>query len=133
MKNRIKDMIVELPLHGLIVLGLLASGLSFVYWFIWQDPFKVVYWLIGAIDLLLFAVSVYRIVEAQELSRAKTAIFTFLGMLFFLVFCEVVVFCATDSEHSLELFYTVLRFAWYLSPSLILLLPIIWLIAEGLG
>ena len=31
MKNRIKDMIVELPLHGLIVLGLLASLVVFAY------------------------------------------------------------------------------------------------------
>jgi hypothetical protein len=54
-------------------------------------------------------------------------------MIFFLVFCQVVVFLFVDGTsipYTKDLFLNVLRVSLFLSPSLILLIPVMMLIAE---
>jgi len=128
--------IKEIPLPIIVVNGVIASPLSFGYYFLLDHPSEVMYWMICAVDLVLFAVSAYRIVERFDLSRVKTIMFTALTMLFFVAFCEIVVFAFTAStnvKHTLALFFDVLRVAVFLSPSLILLIPVMILIAGIMG
>ena len=126
----------ELPLSTLIITGVVASALSFVYYFALKNPYEIILWLIYIVDFILFFVSAYRVVDSFDLSKTKTIIFTAVMMVGFLAFCEVVVFMFTEGtrvEHTPELFFNVLRISLFLSPSLILLIPVLILIAGIMG
>ena len=128
--------IKEIPLAIIVVNGVIASLLSFGYYFLLDHPSEVICWMIYAVDLVLFAVSAYRIVECFDLSKVKTGIFTALTMLFFVAFCEIVVFAFTvdtNVQHTPALFFDVLRVVVFLSPSLILLIPVVIFIAGIMG
>ena len=125
--------ISKIPLSTIIIAGVLASTLSFIYYFALKNPYDIIFWLICIIDFFLFTINAYRMIEPFDLPKAKTIFFTILTMLFFFAFCQVVVFAFTNGtrfEYTLELFFDVLRFSLFLSPSLILLLPVIMFIAE---
>ncbi len=126
----------NISLSILIIVGIVASAISFTYYFALKNPSKIIFWLICIVDFLLFTLSAYRIIEPFDLTKAKTVIFTAVTMIGFFAFCEIVVLAFTQGtrfEYNLELFLNVLRFSLFLSPSLILLLPIIWFIAEVLS
>ena len=123
--------IAEIPLSILIIVGVLASSL--IYYFALKNPYEIIFWLICVIDFFLFAVNAYRLIEPFELTKTKTIIFTVVAMIFFLVFCQVVAFLFTNGtrfEYNMEMFFNILRFSLFLSPSFILLLPVIKFIAE---
>ena len=126
----------NIPLSILIIVGILASAISFTYYFALKNPYEFIFWLICIIDFMLFTLNAYRIIEPFDLTKAKTVIFTIVTMVGFFAFFEIVVFEFTQGtrfEYNLELFLNVLRFSLFLSPSLILLLPIIWFIAQILS
>ena len=128
--------IKKIPLSTLIIVGILASAISFIYYFALKNPFQIIFWIICIVDFLLFTLNAYRIIEPFDLTKAKTVIFTIITMVGFFAFCEIVVFAFTQGTrfvYDWDLFFNVLRFSLFLSPSLILLLPIIWLIAEILS
>jgi len=125
--------IAEIPLSILIIVGVLASSLSFVYYFAFKNPYEIIFWLICIIDFFLFAVNAYRLIEPFESTKTKTIIFTVVAMIVFLLFWQVVAFLFTNGtrfEYNIELFFNVLRFSLFLSPSFILLLPVMRFIAE---
>ena len=120
----------------IIIVGVLASAISFIYYFELKNPYEFIFWLICIIDFVLFTLNAYRIIETFDLTKAKTVIFTIITMVSFFAFCEIVVFSFTQGTsfvYDWNLFFNVLRFILFLSPSLILLLPIIWFIAEVLS
>ena len=126
----------ELPLSIIVIVGILASAISFVYYFVFDNPYEVIYRIICIVDLLLFTLSAYRLVERFDMTRNKSIIFTALTMLFFIAFFEIIVFAFTASlniKHTFDLFSSSLRIALFLSPSIILLLPIMVFIAEIIG
>ncbi len=123
----------NIPLSILIIVGILASTISFTYYFALKNPSQNIFWLICIMDFLLFALNAYRVIEPFDLSKVKTFIFTVVTMIGFFVFCEIVVLAftiGTRFEYNLELFFNVLRFSLFLSPSFILLLPIMMFIGE---
>ena len=123
----------NIPLSILIIVGILASAISFTYYFALKNPSKIIFWLICIIDFLLFTLNAYRVIESFDLTKSKTIIFTIVTMIGFFVFCEVVTFSFTNGtrfEYNIELFFDVLRFSLFLSPSFILLLPVMMFIAE---
>ena len=128
-----KLVLKDIPLPILIIVGILASAISFVYYFALKNPYQIIFWMICIIDFLLFTLSAYRVVEPFDLTKSKTIIFTIVTMIGFFVFCEVVTFLFTNGtrfEYNIELFFDVLRFSLFLSPSFILLLPVMMFIAE---
>ena len=122
--------IAEIPLSILIIVGVLASSLSFIYYFALKNPYEIIFWLICIIDFFLFAVNAYRLIEPFELTKTKTIIFTVVAMIFFLVFCQVVAFLFTNGTRFEYNFFNILRFSLFLSPSFILLLPVMMCIGE---
>ena len=123
----------NIPLSILIISGILASTISFVYYFVLKNPYEMLLWMICIIDFLLFALNAYRVIERFALTKVKTVIFTIITMIAFFAFCEIVVLAFTEGtrfEYNPELFFNVLRISLFLSPSFILLIPIIIFIAE---
>ena len=117
----------------LIVIGVFVSAISFVYYFVLKNPYDFLLWMIYIVDFLLFIVNAYRIIDVFDLTRIVKIIFTIVTMIFFLVFCQVVVFLFVDGTsipYTKDLFFNVLRVSLFLSPSLILLIPVMAFIAE---
>lgn len=125
--------IKEIPVSFLIIAGIIASIMSFLYYFALKKPYDSIYWLLCLIDFLLFIMNAYRVIACFDLSKVKTVIFSIVTIVGFFVFCVIVVFAftaGTQIEHTFELFWNVLRVSLFLSPSFILLLPVMVLIAE---
>ena len=126
----------NIPLPMVIIVGVLASAISFIYYFALKNPYEFIFWLICIIDFALFTLNAYRIIDTFDLTKVKTIVFTIITMVGFFAFCEIVVLAFTHGtrfEYNWELFFYVLRFSLFLSPSLILLIPIIRFIAEVLS
>lgn len=120
----------------LIIVGLITTAISFIYYFVFKNPFKLVLYFILIIDLVLFFMNVYRLSLSFNKSKLKTILISILIMLGYFVFIEIMVFSftLTNTElHSLQLFNNVFIISTFLSPCFIILLPIIWFVAEVLG
>ena len=123
----------KINLTILIVIGVFASAISFVYYFVLKNPHEFLLWMIYILDFLLFIVNAYRIIDVFDLTRIVKIILIIVTMIFFLVFCQVVVFLFVDGtsiSYTKDLFFNVLRVSLFLSPSLILLIPVMAFIAE---
>jgi hypothetical protein len=131
-----ENFILRIKISTLVIVGLLATAISFVYYFVLKSPFVSILYIIYIIDFLLFTLSAYRTIEAFELSKIKTTIFTVILIIFFFLFSVALVFlftAGTKIDHTFELLFNVLRVTMFLSPSFIALLPIICFIAEVLS
>ena len=120
----------------LIIIGLIATTISFIYYFVLKNPFKLVLYFILIIDLVLFFINVYKLSLSFNKSKLKTILISILIMLGYFIFIEIMVFAFTlkiSELHSLELFNNVFIVSTFLSPCFIILLPIIWFVAEVLG
>ena len=123
-------------LRALVIVGVFASVISFVYYFALKNPSDILLWLIYIVDFLLFTASAYQVVNNGGFTKIKTAILTIITIAVYFIFCEVVVFlftAGTSINHTLDLFFDVLRICLFLSPSFILLIPIMMFIAEVLS
>ena len=56
----------------LIISGLIATTISFIYYFAFKNPFKLVLYFILIIDLVLFFINVYRLSLSFNKSKLKT-------------------------------------------------------------
>ena len=86
--------------------------------------------------MVLFFINVYKLSLSFNKSKLKTILISILIMLGYFIFIEIMVFAFTlkNTElHSLELFNSVFIVSTFLSPCFIILLPIIWFVAEVLG
>lgn len=128
-----ENWLLRVRLSVLIIIGVVASAVSFVYYFVLKNPYDFLLWMIYVVDFLLFVVNAYRIINIFDLRRIVKIILTIVTMIFFLVFCQVVVFLFVDGTsipYTKDLFLNVLRVSLFLSPSLILLIPVMMLIVE---
>ena len=117
----------------LILAGAVASGISFLYYYALKNPSVMLLWLLYAVDIILFVISAYRVVALFEMSRFKTVTFTVVAVVGFFIFCVIVFIALTsdsDFEYTDAMFREVIRIGVFLSPSFILLIPVMWLVAE---
>jgi len=115
----------------LMIVGVLASAISFIYYFVLKNPYDVVLWMICTIDFLFFTLSAYRMNDNSNRSKAKKSVFTILRMIGFFVFWQAA-FAAATRSYSLELFFGAFLISLFLSPAFILLLPVMEFIANVL-
>ena len=115
----------------LMIVGVLASAISFIYYFVLKNPYDVILWTVCIIDFILFTLSTYRIDDNSNRSKVKKSVFTILRMIGFFVFWQAV-FAAATHSYSLELFFGAFLIGLFLSPSFILLLPVMEFIADVL-
>ena len=117
----------------LILAGAVASGISFLYYYALKNPSVILLWLLYAVDIILFVISAYHVVASFEMSRFKTVTFTVVAVVGFFIFCVIVFIALTsdsDFEYTDAMFREVIRIGVFLSPSFILLIPVMWLVAE---
>lgn len=125
-----KEMII------LIIIGLIASTISFLYYFLFKNPSNIFLIIICAIDLVLFFINAFKLTLAFDKGKLKTILISIAVMLVFFLFIEIVVLVfssGTSITYDFNLFLNVLLVSIFASPSFIILLPIIWFVAECLG
>ena len=121
----------------LIITGLIATIFSYLYYFAFQNPNNIIFIIICTIDLVIFFINAYIIASNGNKFRIRTIIIALAIMIgFVLIFELVTAFAIIDSEKitfTWDLFYEVFLVALFASPSLILLLPVIWFVCEVLS
>lgn len=125
-----KEMII------LIIIGLIASTISFLYYFLFKNPSNIFLLIICVIDLVLFFINAFKLTLAFDKGKLKTILISIAFMLVFFLFIEIVVLAfsfGTSITYDFNLFFNVLLVSIFSSPSFIILLPIIWFVAECLG
>lgn len=128
-----RDWLSRISLSWHNIIGASASIISFIYYFALKHPFEIISWVIYVVDFLFFVASAYRLIDNFGLTKRKAIVFTIVTMFAFVIFCEVVVLAFTNGtsiEYTITLFLKVLRISLFLSPSLILLTPVMVFIAE---
>lgn len=125
-----KEMII------LIIIGLIASTISFLYYFLLKNPSNIFLLIICVIDLVLFFINAFKLTLSFDKGKLKTILISIAVMLVFFLFIEIVVLAfsfGTSITYDFNLFLNVLLVSIFSSPSFIILLPIIWFVAECLG
>ena len=121
----------------LIITGLIATIFSYLYYFAFQNPNNIIFIIICTIDLVIFFINAYIIASNDNKFRIRTIIIALAIMIgFVLIFELVTAFAIIDSEKitfTWDLIYEVFLVALFASPSLILLLPVIWFVCEVLS
>lgn len=121
----------------LIITGLIATIFSYLYYFAFQNPNNIIFIIICTIDLVIFFINAYIIASNDNKFRIRTIIIALAIMIgFVLIFELVTAFAIIDSDKitfTWDLFYDVFLVALFASPSLILLLPVIWFVCEVLS
>lgn len=121
----------------LIITGLIATIFSYLYYFAFQNPNNIIFIIICTIDLVIFFINAYIIASNDNKFRIRTIIIALAIMVGFVLIFELVTALAIiDSEKitfTWDLFYEVFLVALFASPSLILLLPVIWFVCEVLS
>lgn len=133
---KIKQMVSQIEMSTINLVGILASVISFVYYFVLKNPYEIAFWMLCIADFFLFVLSAYWVMLRFELTNVKTVIFTILIILFYFAFCEVVVWAfsqGTSIVFDLGLFKEVFLVGLFLAPSFILLIPVIMFVAEIIG
>ena len=121
----------------LIIVGLIATIFSYVYYFILENPKNSILIIICAIDLIIFFLNAYVFALCFNKSKIMTIIISVAIMIGFVLFFELFVILASVGSDKIiftwDLFCKVFLVALFASPSLILLLPVLWFVCEVLS
>lgn len=104
--------------------------------FLFKNPSNIFLLIICVIDLVLFFINAFKLTLAFEKGKLKTILISIAVMLVFFLFIEIVVLTfsfGTSITYDFNLFLNELLVSIFSSPSFIILLPIIWFVAECLG
>lgn len=132
MNNKLK----KKEIIALIIAGILFTVTSFLYYYLSKEPSKTIVTILCVLDLSLCFINVYKISIAFDKGKIISIFISLLVIILFLGFIELTVLLFTlDSSitFNYNLFINVLLIGIFLSPSIIILLPVIWFIAECLG
>ena len=132
-----KQLIKSLKELILIIVGLIATIFSYVYYFILENPKNSILIIICAIDLIIFFLNAYVFALCFNKSKIMTIIISVAIMIGFVLFFELFVILASVGSDKIiftwDLFCKVFLVALFASPSLILLLPVLWFVCEVLS
>lgn len=121
----------------LIIVGLIATIFSYVYYFVLDNPKNSILVIICAIDLIIFFLNAYVFALCFNKSKIMTIIISVAIMIGFVLFFELFVILASVGSDKIiftwDLFCKVFLVALFSSPSLILLLPVLWFVCEVLS
>ena len=121
----------------LIIVGLIATIFSYVYYFVLENPKNSILIIICAIDLIIFFLNAYVFALCFNKSKIMTIIISVAIMIGFVLFFELFVILASVGSDKIiftwDLFCKVFLVSLFASPSLILLLPVLWFVCEVLS
>ena len=117
----------------LIIVGILLSSVSFIYEYAINYNNSIITYIIMIIDTILLLINLYYLSFMLNKKVGKSIINSIIFSLLFFVGITGVIMCMAEDSASLELMIGTIKVLIYLAPSIIILLPVIYLFCLALG
>lgn len=117
----------------LIIIGIMLSVISFVYEYAINYSNYLIKYSIFIIDLILLMINFYYLSYLYTKEFCRSIINSIIFSLLYFTFITGVILCLAEDSASLELLIGTIRILIYLAPSIIILLPVIYLFCLVLG
>lgn len=117
----------------LIIVGILLSSLSFVFEYAINYNNLIITHSIMAVDIILLLINFYYLSYLLNKKVGKSIVNSIIFSLLFFVGITGVIMCMAEDSANLELMIGTIKVLIYLAPSIIILLPVIYLLCLALG
>ena len=117
----------------LIIVGILLSSLSFVFEYAINYNDLIITHSIMAVDIILLLINFFYLSYLLNKKVGKSIVNSIIFSLLFFVGITGVIMCMAEDSASLELMMGTIKVLIYLAPSIIILLPVIYLLCLALG
>ena len=117
----------------LIIVGLLLSCLSFIFEYAINYDNSIISYSIMVVDIILLLINFYYLSYLLSNKVGKSIVNSMIFSLLFFVGITGVIMCMAEDSASLELMLGTIKVLIYLAPSIIILLPVIYLLCLALG
>lgn len=117
----------------LIIVGILLSSLSFVFEYAINYNNLIITHSIMAVDIILLLINFFYLSYLLNKKVGKSIVNSIIFSLLFFVGITGVIMCMAEDSANLELMIGTIKVLIYLAPSIIILLPVIYLICLALG
>ena len=117
----------------LIIVGILLSSLSFVFEYAINYNNSIITHSIMAVDIILLLINFFYLSYLLNKKVGKSIVNSIIFSLLFFVGITGVIMCMAEDSASLELMMGTIKVLIYLAPSIIILLPVIYLLCLALG
>lgn len=117
----------------LIIVGILLSSLSFVFEYAINYNNLIITHSIMAVDIILLLINFFYLSYLLNKKVGKSIVNSIIFSLLFFVGITGVIMCMAEDSASLELMIGTIKVLIYLAPSIIILLPVIYLLCMALG
>ena len=117
----------------LIIVGILLSSLSFVFEYAINYNNLIITHSIMAVDIILLLINFFYLSYLLNKKVGKSIVNSIIFSLLFFVGITGVIMCMAEDSASLELMIGTIKVLIYLAPSIIILLPVIYLFCLALG
>ena len=117
----------------LIIVGILLSSLSFVFEYDINYNNSIITHSIMAVDIILLLINFFYLSYLLNKKVGKSMVNSIIFALLFFVGITGVIMCMAEDSASLELMIGTIKVLIYLAPSIIILLPVIYLFCLVLG
>ena len=118
---------------NLIIVGILLSSLSFVFEYAINYNNLIITHSIMAVDIILLLINFFYLSYLLNKKVGKSIINSIIFSLLFFVGITGVIMCMAEDSANLELMIGTIKVLIYLAPSIIILLPVIYLLCLALG
>lgn len=123
----------NIKLISLIILGILFSSFSFIFEYAINYENPIIIQLIMIIDIVLLLINMYYLSYILNKKVGKSIINSIIFSLIYFTFITGIIIWMSEDSASLELLIGTLKFLIYLAPSIVILLPVIYLFCLVLG
>ncbi len=127
-----KDKVLVKIIIGIFITGFIASIFSFIYFYVCDYDFKILV-IINIIDVILLIINVVILICLLELDSKKLVINTILTTLIYYCVFMSVGLAMFKENITINNIINVFEFAVFLGPSLIILVPIYYVIGSILA
>ena len=117
----------------LIIVGILLSSLSFVFEYAINYNNLIITHSIMAVDIILLLINFFFLSYLLNKKVGKSIANSIIFSLLFFVGITGIIMCMAEDSASLELMIGTIKVLIYLAPSIIILLPVIYLFCLALG
>ena len=117
----------------LLIVGILLSSLSFVFEYAINYNNSIITHSIMAVDIILLLINFFYLSYLLNKKVGKSIVNSIIFSLLFFVGITGVIMCMAEDSANLELMIGTIKVLIYLAPSIIILLPVIYLFCLVLG
>lgn len=117
----------------LLIVGILLSSLSFVFEYAINYNNSIITHSIMAVDIILLLINFFYLSYLLNKKVGKSIVNSIIFSLLFFVGITGVIMCMAEDSANLELMIGTIKVLIYLAPSIIILLPVIYLLCLALG